>query len=92
MPAHGHDAAEFVINGQTVSSLHVMDATAPLSVTGLPGLTLRFGTSREGLPVGVQLVAPWLAESTILHLGALLEGMSPVKGEFPSLAAMSIKG
>lgn len=92
VPAHGHDAAEFVINGQTVSSLHVMDATAPLSVTGLPGLTLRFGTSREGLPVGVQLVAPWLAESTILHLGALLEGISPVKGEFPSLAAMGIKG
>jgi aspartyl-tRNA(Asn)/glutamyl-tRNA(Gln) amidotransferase subunit A len=79
VPAHAHDAAEFVIDGQTVSSLHVMDATAPLSVTGLPGLSLRFGTSREGLPVGVQLVAPWLAESTILHLGALLESVSPVR-------------
>jgi aspartyl-tRNA(Asn)/glutamyl-tRNA(Gln) amidotransferase subunit A len=79
VPAHAHDATEFVIDGQTVSSLHVMDATAPLSVTGLPGLSLRFGTSREGLPVGVQLVAPWLAESTILHLGALLESVSPVR-------------
>jgi aspartyl-tRNA(Asn)/glutamyl-tRNA(Gln) amidotransferase subunit A len=90
VPAHGHDATEFVIDGQTVSALHVMDATAPLSATGLPGLTLRFGTSRDGLPIGVQLVAPWLAESTILHLGALLELMSPVRNQHPSLAAMGM--
>jgi aspartyl-tRNA(Asn)/glutamyl-tRNA(Gln) amidotransferase subunit A len=99
VPAHAHDAAEFVINGQTaefvnngqtVSSLHVMDATAPLSVTGLPGLSLRFGTSSDGLPIGVQLVSPWLAESTILHLGALLESMSPVRDQHPSLASMGI--
>ncbi|UPG93393.1 amidase [Luteibacter aegosomatissinici] len=90
VPAHAHDAAEFVINGQAVSSLHVMDATAPLSVTGLPGLSLRFGTSRDGLPIGVQLVAPWLAESTILHLGAVLERLSPVRDQHPSLTAMGM--
>jgi aspartyl-tRNA(Asn)/glutamyl-tRNA(Gln) amidotransferase subunit A len=90
VPAHGHDATEFVINGQTVSSLHVMDATAPLSVTGLPGLSMRFGTSRDGLPIGVQLVAPWLAESTLLHLGALLETLSPVRDLHPTLANMGI--
>jgi aspartyl-tRNA(Asn)/glutamyl-tRNA(Gln) amidotransferase subunit A len=86
--AHGHDAAEFVINGQTVSSLHVMDATAPLSVTGLPGFTMRFGTSAEGMPIGVQLVAPWLAESTLLHLGALLEAVSPVRHLHPDLSGL----
>jgi aspartyl-tRNA(Asn)/glutamyl-tRNA(Gln) amidotransferase subunit A len=86
VPAHEHDAAEFNINGQSVSSLHVMTATAPLNVTGLPGLTLRFGTSREGLPVGVQLVAPWLAESTLLHLASLLEAVSPVRGLYPDLS------
>jgi aspartyl-tRNA(Asn)/glutamyl-tRNA(Gln) amidotransferase subunit A len=91
VPAHAHDAAEFIINGQSVSSLHVMDATAPLSVTGLPGLSLRFGTSSDGLPIGVQLVSPWLAESTILYLGTLLENVSPVRGLHPSLASMGIK-
>jgi aspartyl-tRNA(Asn)/glutamyl-tRNA(Gln) amidotransferase subunit A len=91
VPAHAHDAAEFIIDGQSVSSLHVMDATAPLSVTGLPGLSLRFGTSKEGLPIGVQLVAPWLAESTILHLGTLLESVSPVRNLHPSLASMGIQ-
>lgn len=83
--SHGHDAAEFVIDGQTVSSLHVMDATAPLSVTGLPGFTMRFGTSRDGMPVGIQLVSTWFAESTILHLGAMLESVSPVRDLHPNL-------
>ncbi|CAO4194427.1 Asp-tRNA(Asn)/Glu-tRNA(Gln) amidotransferase A subunit family amidase [Methylobacterium sp. RAS18] len=31
----------------------------PLNVTGLPGLSMRFGTSREGLPINVQLVGSW---------------------------------
>lgn len=91
VPAHAHDAAEFVIGGQTVSALHVMDATAPFSVTGLPGLAMRFGTSREGLPVGVQLVSPWLAESTVLYLAALLESVSTVRDLRPSLASMGVK-
>jgi aspartyl-tRNA(Asn)/glutamyl-tRNA(Gln) amidotransferase subunit A len=88
VPAHAHDAEEFVINGQSVSSLHVMRATSPFSVTGLPGLSMRFGTSREGLPIGVQLVSPWLAESTILHLASLLEEVSPVRDLHPDLSSM----
>lgn len=83
--SHGHDATEFNINGQIVSAMHVMDATAPFSVTGLPGLSMRFGTSHDGMPVAVQLVSPWLAESTILHLGALLESVSPVRDLHPHL-------
>ncbi|WLE63796.1 amidase family protein [Burkholderia plantarii] len=55
-------------------------------MTGLPGLSLRFGTSGGGLPIGVQLVGPWLAESTILHLAALLESVSPVRGMNPDLS------
>ena len=91
VPAHEHDAAQFIINGQSVSSLHVMDATAPFSVTGLPALSMRFGTSSDGLPIGVQLVSPWLAESTILHLASILESVSSVRDLHPSLASMGIR-
>ena len=90
--SHGHDAAEFVINGQTVSSMHVMDTTAFCNVTGLPAATLRFGTSHDNMPIGVQIVAPWLAESTALHLAGLLESVSKVRDLHPSLANMGIKG
>jgi Amidase len=51
----------------------------PFNVTGLPGLSIRFGTSRNGLPIGVQLVSGWLAESTVLHLASLLETAIPVR-------------
>lgn len=43
----------------------------PLNVTGLPGISMRFGTSKEGLPINVQIVGIWLAESTILHVASL---------------------
>ena len=85
IPAHAHGATEFVINGQTVPAIYILGATVPLNVTGLPGLSIRFGTSREGLPIGVQLVSSWQAESTILHLASLLEAVSPVRDLHPNI-------
>ncbi|WP_239479481.1 amidase family protein [Lichenicola cladoniae] len=86
LPAHRHDLSELMIDGQTVSALQVMGATTPLNVTGLPGLSIRFCTSLEGLPIGVQLVAAWHAESTILHLATALEARSPVRNLQPAIA------
>jgi aspartyl-tRNA(Asn)/glutamyl-tRNA(Gln) amidotransferase subunit A len=85
IPAHKHGAAEFVIDGKKVDATYLQGATVPLNVTGLPGLSMRFGTSKEGLPINVQLVGNWLAESTILHLASLLEGISPVRDLRPNL-------
>lgn len=75
----GCGLSEFVINGRTVPATHIQSATVPFNVTGLPGLSIRFGKSRDGLPIGVQLVSSWFAESTILHLASLLETASPVR-------------
>jgi aspartyl-tRNA(Asn)/glutamyl-tRNA(Gln) amidotransferase subunit A len=85
IPAHEHGATQFVIDGQTVPFTYIQGATVPLNVTGLPGLSIRFGTSSDGLPIGVQLVSSWLAESTVLYLAAQLEAVSPVRGLHPNL-------
>jgi aspartyl-tRNA(Asn)/glutamyl-tRNA(Gln) amidotransferase subunit A len=85
IPAHKHGVTQFTINGQTLDATYLQGATVPLNVTGLPGLSMRFGTSREGLPINVQLVAGWLAESTILHLASLLEAASPVRDLQPDI-------
>lgn len=85
VPAYRHGTTEFVINGQTVDATHVQGATVPFNVTGLPALSMRFGTSGEGLPINVQLVSSWLAESTILHLASLLESVSAVRDLHPDL-------
>jgi aspartyl-tRNA(Asn)/glutamyl-tRNA(Gln) amidotransferase subunit A len=85
IPAHKHGVETFVIDGQTVDATYLQGATVPLNVTGLPGLAMRFGTSREGLPINVQVVGAWQAESTILHVASLLETVSPVRGLFPDI-------
>jgi aspartyl-tRNA(Asn)/glutamyl-tRNA(Gln) amidotransferase subunit A len=85
LPAHKHGQTEFTINGQTVGATYLQGATVPLNITGLPGLSMRFGTSTEGLPINVQLVGKWLAESTILHLASLLEKVSPVRDRRPDI-------
>jgi aspartyl-tRNA(Asn)/glutamyl-tRNA(Gln) amidotransferase subunit A len=85
IPAHAHGVSEFVINGQTVPAKHIQSATVPFNVTGLPGLSMRFGANREGLPIGVQLVSNWLAESTVLHIASLLEAVSPVRDIRPAI-------
>ncbi|MCJ2078467.1 amidase [Methylobacterium sp. E-016] len=85
VPAHKHGIRDLVVDGETVDLTYLQGATVPLNVTGLPGVSMRFGTSREGLPIGVQLVGSWQAEATILHAAALLEGVSPVRGLHPSL-------
>jgi aspartyl-tRNA(Asn)/glutamyl-tRNA(Gln) amidotransferase subunit A len=46
---------------------------------------MRFGTSREGLPINVQVVGAWHAEPVILHVAALLEAVSPVRDLHPVL-------
>lgn len=80
-----HGLTELAIGGRTVPARHVVSATVPFNLTGLPAMTLRFGTSAEGLPVGVQLVSRWFAESTILRLAAQLEGVSEFRDARPSL-------
>ncbi|WFR98618.1 amidase [Rhizobium tumorigenes] len=85
IPAHKHGVGEFVIDGQTVDATYLQGATVPLNITGLPGLSMRFGTSSEGLPINVQVVGAWQAESTILHIASLLESISPVRSLRPNL-------
>lgn len=85
IPAHKHGVEEFVIDGQTVDATYLQGATVPLNVTGLPGVSMRFGTSKEGLPINVQIVGMWQAESTILHIASLLENVSSTRAMRPQL-------
>lgn len=85
VPAHKHGIKELVVNGETVDLTYLQGATVPLNVTGLPGLSMRFGTSREGLPINVQLVGRWQAETTLLNAAMVLERVSPVRDLHPSL-------
>ena len=80
-----NSAHDLVVDGEAVSPFHVMSATSPFSLTGMPALSMCFGTSRDGLPIGVRIVSSWFAESTALNIATLLERSSPVRGLHPDL-------
>ncbi|MCJ1715763.1 amidase [Curtobacterium sp. VKM Ac-2922] len=83
IPAHEHDATEFVIDGQTVDATHIQTFTVQFNITGMPALSMRFGTSSDSLPIGVQIAGPWHAESTVFAVASLLESISPVRDQHP---------
>ncbi|WP_327291882.1 amidase [Streptomyces sp. NBC_01198] len=85
IPAHQHKLEEFTLDGQTVGAFHVSSTTVPFNLTGLPALSMRFGTSSDGMPIAVQVVANWNSESTILHVASLLEELSPVCHLHPAM-------
>ncbi len=47
--------------------------TIPSNLTGHPGMSVPFGTGAEGLPVGVQVLAPALGEPVMFRVAAELE-------------------
>ena len=49
--------------------------TAPFNLTGLPALSVPFGHA-GGLPVGIQVVGPWMNEARVLAVGRLLEELA----------------
>jgi aspartyl-tRNA(Asn)/glutamyl-tRNA(Gln) amidotransferase subunit A len=85
IPAHEHGKTRFVIDGQAVDATHIQTFTVQFDITGMPALSMRFGTSHDGLPIGVQIAGNWHAESTVLHVAQLLEDVSPVKNSHPDL-------
>lgn len=85
MTATGHGLNEYVVNGQTVSAYHVMAATAPFNMTGLPALSVPVTLSSEKLPINIQLVSRWFDEATILDLGEKIQTGSDAYGKHPML-------
>ncbi len=57
--------------------------TFAISVAGCPSLAMPAGFSKEGLPIGLQIVGPPKSEARLLAAGALLEEMLGIAGKVP---------
>jgi aspartyl-tRNA(Asn)/glutamyl-tRNA(Gln) amidotransferase subunit A len=51
--------------------------TIPSNLAGHPAMSVPFGTGDDGLPVGVQVLAPALGEPTMFRVAAVLEAAAP---------------
>ncbi|MGH9017559.1 MAG: Asp-tRNA(Asn)/Glu-tRNA(Gln) amidotransferase subunit GatA, partial [Acidimicrobiales bacterium] len=65
--------------------------TVPSNLTGHPALSLPYGTDGDGLPIGVQVLAPALCEPLLFQVAAFLESAAPPPTP-PALAAATWTG
>ena len=59
--------------------------TYPFNLTGQPAATVPCGFTSEGLPVGLQIVGRWHADSTVLRAAACFEAAQPWVDHRPPL-------
>ncbi len=55
----------------------------PINLAGLPAATVPCGFDSDGLPIGLQIIAPWLDEPTIFRIAAAFEEAQPWAGFWP---------
>jgi len=55
----------------------------PVNLAGLPAATVPCGFDADGLPIGFQIIAPWLEEKTIFRIAAAFERARPWAGRWP---------
>ena len=66
-------------------------ATIPANLAGVPGLSLPSGLAADGLPTGIQFLAPAMADDRLYNVGAALERMlldqwgAPILSKAPEL-------
>jgi amidase len=60
--------------------------TAMFNITGQPAISLPLAWGENGLPIGVQLVARYADEATLLRLASQLEELFPWAGRAPRIA------
>ena len=63
-------------------SMYLNDVcTIPSNLAGHPAMSVPFGPGADGLPVGVQLLAPALGEATMFRAAAVVEAAAPALTE-----------
>ena len=78
-PAYPHDHSEdqekrrINIDGEDFVYIDQLAWPGIATLPGLPATAIPTGLSPEGLPVGVQIVGPWLEDRTPLKLAELIE-------------------
>jgi Asp-tRNA(Asn)/Glu-tRNA(Gln) amidotransferase A subunit family amidase len=74
------------IAGRQVSSpISWFPFTYPFAMMGVPAISVPCGVTRDGLPVGLQIVGRRLADATVLRAAAAFEAVAPWSGRRPAL-------
>lgn len=83
LPWPAADAYPPLIDGQPVGPRGHAVYTGWVNAAGLPGLALPCSPSREGLPIGMQVVGPFGADDLLLQVGEAFEAVQPWADRWP---------
>ncbi len=91
VPAIRHDHAEpmvarvIEVNGQSVPYYDLMGWISLASLSHHPATSAPVGCTKEGLPVGVQIVGPYLEDRTCIGFAAMMAAVFQERGLVSSL-------
>ena len=85
LPWPADEAYPPLIDGQAVGPRGHAVYTGWVNAAGLPGLALPCTPSREGLPIGLQLIGAYGADQGLLDVGAAFEKAAPWSDRWPAL-------
>lgn len=72
-PAYEHDTLKVTVQGKTMGTFRAFGYAQAFNVFDLPVVIVPAGRSKEGLPIGVQIVGRPFAEETILAAAEIIE-------------------
>jgi aspartyl-tRNA(Asn)/glutamyl-tRNA(Gln) amidotransferase subunit A len=61
--------------------------TLPASLAGIPSISVPCAMTKSGLPIGLQLTTPALAEERLFAIASAWEAVSSVRGKMPAMAS-----
>jgi aspartyl-tRNA(Asn)/glutamyl-tRNA(Gln) amidotransferase subunit A len=61
--------------------------TLPASLAGIPSMSIPCAMTATGLPIGIQLTAPALAEERLFAVASAWEARSGMRGKMPAIAS-----
>jgi aspartyl-tRNA(Asn)/glutamyl-tRNA(Gln) amidotransferase subunit A len=84
-PATQDQFAPLVVDGKPIGDLRAAwyTYTIPFNMTGHPAISIPFGQSRSGLPIGIHFVAPWYDEGTLIALARTFDAETGASTMFP---------
>jgi aspartyl-tRNA(Asn)/glutamyl-tRNA(Gln) amidotransferase subunit A len=83
--ASAHDPACRIDDQEACEFIYSRQARAPFNVTGSPAIAVPAGFSREGLPLGIQIVAAPYNEAMVYRVGAAYEAETAWTARHPVL-------
>jgi Asp-tRNA(Asn)/Glu-tRNA(Gln) amidotransferase A subunit family amidase len=72
-PAYAHDTLKITVQGETMGTFRAFSYAQAFNVFDLPAVTVPAGRSRQGLPIGVQIVGRPFAEEMVLTAAEIVE-------------------